>query len=133
VPDPVVAVSQSGVMTLGIMVPLAHVADVTRSIEFYKLLGFEVKNTVEDDGHLQWAWLENGQAHFMIARSTRPMNPDAQDVLFYLYAPDVVAFHNELQSRGVKVGQLSYPFYMPRGEFRVDDPDGYALFIAHAD
>ena len=120
-------------MILGLMVPLAHVADVARSIEFYKLLGFEVKTTVERDGRLQWAWLENGRAHFMIARSDRPTNPDAQDVLFYLYAPDVVAFRNELQSRGVKVGQLSYPFYMPRGEFRVDDPDGYALFIAHAD
>jgi catechol 2,3-dioxygenase-like lactoylglutathione lyase family enzyme len=120
-------------MTLGILVPLAHVADVTRSIEFYKLLGFEVKNTVEREGQLQWAWLQNGQADFMIARSARPMNPDAQDVLFYLYAPDVVAFRNELQSRGVKVGQLNYPFYMPRGEFRVDDPDGYTLFIAHAD
>jgi catechol 2,3-dioxygenase-like lactoylglutathione lyase family enzyme len=120
-------------MTLGILVPLAHVADVARSIEFYKLLGFEVKNTVEHDGELRWAWLENGQAHFMIARSARPMNPDAQDVLFYLYAPDVVAFRNQLQSRGVKVGQLSYPFYMPRGEFRVEDPDGYTLFIAQAD
>ncbi len=132
-PNSVATVSQSGVMTLGILVPMAHVADVARSIEFYKLLGFEVKNTVERDGQLQWAWLQNGQAHFMIARSARPMNPDAQDVLFYLYAPDVVAFRNELQSRGVKVGQLNYPFYMPRGEFRIDDPDGYALFVAHAD
>ena len=132
-PDPVVAEPQSKVMTLQGLVPIAHVADVAGSIEFYKLLGFEVKNTVEHDGQLQWAWLQNGQAHFMIARSARPMNPDAQDVLFYLYAPDVVAFRNELQSRGVKVGQLNYPFYMPRGEFRVDDPDGYALFIAHAD
>lgn len=132
-PDPVVAEPQSGVMTLGILVPLAHVADVARSIEFYKLLGFDVKNTVEREGSLQWAWLQNGQASFMIARSARPMNPDAQDVLFYLYAPDVVAFRNQLQGRGVKVGQLNYPFYMPRGEFRIDDPDGYALFIAHAD
>ncbi|MGH9810801.1 MAG: VOC family protein [Terriglobia bacterium] len=113
---------------------MAHVADVARSVEFYKLLGFEVRNTVvEPDGHLQWAWLQNGQADFMIARSARPMNPDGQDVLFYLYAPDAVAYRYELQGRGVKVGQMSYPFYSPRGEFRVDDPDGYALFISHAD
>ena len=131
-PD-VAAQSKADRVGLGRMVPLAHVADVAKSIEFYKLLGFEVKNTVERDGQLQWAWLQNGQADFMIARSARPMNPEAQDVLFYLYAPEVVAFRNELQGRGVKVGQLSYPFYMPRGEFRVDDPDGYTLFIAHAD
>jgi catechol 2,3-dioxygenase-like lactoylglutathione lyase family enzyme len=120
-------------MFLRQLVPMAHVADVAQSIEFYKQLGFEVKNTVEHDGQLQWAWLQNGQADFMIARSARPMNPDAQDVLFYLYSPDVVTYRNELQSRGVKVGQLNYPFYSPRGEFRVDDPDGYALFVSHAD
>jgi hypothetical protein len=133
VPNSLAAESQSKVNVLRALVPIAHVADVASSIEFYKLLGFEVKNTVERDGRLQWAWLQNGQASFMIARSARPMNPDAQDVLFYLYVPDVVVFRDELQSRGVRVGQLNYPFYMPRGEFRVDDPDGYALFIARAD
>jgi len=69
----------------------------------------------------------------MVARSARPMNPDAQDVLFYLYVTDVVAYRNELQSRGIKVGELIYPFYSPTGEFRVDDPDCYALLVAQAD
>ena len=121
------------VKALRSLVPLAHVADVARSIEFYKQLGFEVTNTVQNDGQLQWAWLQNGQADFMIARSARPMNPGAQDVLFYLYAPDVITFREELIARGVKAGEMSYPFYSPRGEFRVEDPDGYTLFIAHAD
>ncbi len=115
------------------LVPLAPVADVAKSIEFYKLLGFEVKNIVESDGHLQWAWLQNGDASFMIGRSARPMNPDAQDVLFYLYVPDMVAYRNLLLGRSFMVGEICYPFYSPRGEFRIDDPDGYALFVAHAE
>ena len=115
------------------LVPLAHVADVRKAMEFYQLLGFEVKNTVEHEGRLQWAWLQNGSAHLMLARSARPMNPGAQDVLFYLYAPDVVAYRTELEARGVKVGPVKYPFYSPRGEFRVDDLDGYTLFVSHAD
>jgi hypothetical protein len=106
---------------------------VAKSAEFYKLLGFEVKNTVEDQGVLQWAWLQNGKADLMPARSARPMNPGAQDVLFYLYAPEVAAYRSELESRGVKVRPIQYPFYSPRGEFRVDDPDGYTLFVSHAD
>jgi catechol 2,3-dioxygenase-like lactoylglutathione lyase family enzyme len=133
VPDSVTKEPQSNVDVLRALVPMAHVADVARSIEFYKQLGFEVKETVEHDGNLQWTWLQNGQASFMLARSARPMNPDAQDVLFYLYAPDVAAYRSELQGKDVKVGELKYPFYSPRGEFRIDDPDGYALFVSHAD
>ncbi len=115
------------------LVPMAHVADVAKSIAFYQKLGFELGNTFEQDGQLQWAWLKSGKADFMITRSSRPMNPEAQDVLFYLYAPDVAAYREQLALRGVKVSQVSYPFYAPRGEFRVQDPDGYTLMITHAD
>jgi len=112
---------------------MAHVADVRKSAAFYQVLGLEVRNTVEHEGRLQWAWLQSGGAHLMLAHSARPMNPDAQDVLFYMYAADVHAYRAELESKGVRVGPMKYPFYSPRGEFRIDDPDGYALFVAHAD
>jgi uncharacterized glyoxalase superfamily protein PhnB len=115
------------------LVPLAHVADVRKAMEFYQLLGFEVKKTVEDRGQTQWAWLRHGGADLMIGRSARPMNPGAQDVLFYMYASDVAAYRAELEAKGVKAGPISYPFYSPRGEFRVNDPDGYTLMVAHAD
>ncbi len=120
-------------LSLRSLVPLAHVADVSKSMQFYERLGFEVKNTVQNEGHLQWAWLQNGGADLMLARSARPMNPGAQDVLFYMYAPDVARYREELEAKGLKVGQIKYPFYSPRGEFRIDDPDGYTLFVSHAD
>src|SRR5262249_43873901 len=120
-------------LSLRSLVPMAHVADVNKSAQFYELLGFEVKNKVQSDGQVQWAWLQNGGADLMLARSARPMNPGAQDVLFYMYAPDVAAYRSELEAKGVKVGPLKYPFYSPRGEFRIDDPDGYTLFVSHAD
>lgn len=116
------------------VVALAHVADVARSIEFYEKLGFRVANTVKDGERLQWASLElNGAAQLMLARSGRPMNPGAQDVLFYLYASNIAEYRKGLEAQGIAVGELQYPFYSPRGEFRVTDPDGYDLFIAHAD
>ena len=115
------------------LVPLAHVADVRKAIEFYQLLGFEVKKTVEHAGRTQWAWLQHEGADLMVARSARPMNPGAQDVLFYMYAPDVAAYRAELEAKGVKAGPMSYPYYSPRGEFRIEDPDGYTLMVSHAD
>jgi hypothetical protein len=130
----VTAASETAQRTkLASLVPMAHVADVRKSAEFYQLLGFELKNTVENEGPLQWAWLKNGGADLMLARSARPMNPDAQDILFYMYAPDVAAYRAELEAKGVKVGPLKYPFYSPRGEFRIDDLDGYTLFVSHAE
>ncbi len=128
------AVSEAAQGTkLASLVPMAHVADVRKAADFYELLGFRVKKTVEHEGQLQWAWLQNGGAELMLARSGRPMNPGAQDVLFYMYAPDVAAYRAELEAKGVKVGPIKYPFYSPRGEFRIDDADGYTLFVSHAD
>jgi hypothetical protein len=69
----------------------------------------------------------------MLARSGRPMNPGAQDVLFYLYARDIVEYRAQLQAKGIDVSEMQYPFWSPRGEFRVKDPDGWDLFISHAD
>ena len=127
-------VRESAPQKMAGLVPLVHVADVQKAIEFYQLLGFEVKNTVRNEqGRLQWAWVQNGKAYLMFARSGREMNPAAQDVLFYVYAPDVAAYRAALEAKGVKVGSMKYPFCSPRGEFRIDDPDGYTVFVSHAD
>jgi hypothetical protein len=115
------------------LVPMAHVESVERAIEFYSHLGFETRNTLRSDGQLVWAWVDNGKAHLMLARSARPMNPSTQDVLFYLYAPDVAAYRAELATRGINVGPLTYPAYMTEGEFRIDDPDGCCLLVGQSD
>jgi catechol 2,3-dioxygenase-like lactoylglutathione lyase family enzyme len=114
---------------------MPFVSDVARSIEFYEQLGFKVGNTHEDKGKIVWALLQspNGAAQLMLANSSRPMNPGAQDIMFYLYAENVEQYREELKARGLAVGPMNYPFYSPRGEFRLEDPDGWTLFIAHSD
>ncbi|HET9402786.1 MAG TPA: hypothetical protein VFO34_17705 [Candidatus Acidoferrales bacterium] len=72
------------VKPLGALVPMAHVADVAVSIAWYEKLGFKVFGTLASEGRpMQWAYLANGGAQLMLVRSARPMNPSAQDVLFY--------------------------------------------------
>jgi len=78
-----------------------------------------------------WAWLEADRAHLMLARADEPVVADQQAVLFYLYCDDVVAMRATLKQSGVDVGPIAYPFYAPRGEFRVHDPDGYVLMVTH--
>jgi hypothetical protein len=67
----------------------------------------------------------------MLAKAGEPVVSSQQAVLFYLYVEDVAAKHEELRAGGVPAGDINYPFFAPRGEFRVTDPDGYVLMITH--
>jgi catechol 2,3-dioxygenase-like lactoylglutathione lyase family enzyme len=120
-------------MKLNSLVPMAFVASVRRSIEFYGKLGFEERNTHTSEGGVEpvWAWLSSGGAHLMLARASEPVDPGKQAVLFYVYCADVSAFRSLLIEAGLDVGPIQYPFYAPRGEFRVTDPDGYVLMVSH--
>lgn len=114
-------------------VPFVHVASVPRSVEFYRRLGFQVKNELVPDGAAEpvWAYLESGSAHLMVAKADVPVVADQQAVMFYMYVPDVHAMHAAVRDRGIAAGPMAYPFYCPKGEFRVDDPDGYCVMITH--
>jgi len=113
------------------LVAFAHVADVQRSIQFYAGLGLEVKNTVESDNGsgLVWAWLENEEARLMVGLADAPVDASQQAVLFYLYVDSVEETRKALLDLNYSPGEINRPFYLPNGEFRLEDPDGYVLMI----
>jgi hypothetical protein len=80
-----------------------------------------------------WALLARGsgdaRARLMLGLASGPIDAATQAVLFYCWAPDVQRLHDELAAAGVAVGEVTRPFYMPSGEFRVEDPDGYVLLV----
>lgn len=116
------------------LVPMARVGDVAASIAFYERLGFAVDNTFTPSGASEpaWAWLRSGGAHLMLTRGIEAAASGGQHgVVFYLYVGDVAAKHAELREAGVDVSDIRFEFYAPKGEFRVTDPDGYAVMITH--
>jgi predicted enzyme related to lactoylglutathione lyase len=115
------------------LVPLAYVHSVETSIRFYERLGFTVANTFVPPGETEpsWAWLDSGDASLMVGKASEPVVASQQAVLFYLYVDDVEAKHAELVAAGIGSGSIAHPFYAERGEFRVEDPDGYVLMITH--
>ena len=115
------------------LVPMAFVADVERSIEFYAKLGFEVGNTFtpEDATKTSWAWLVSGGAQLMLAEASQPVIAEQQRVLFYVYTDDVGAARESLIEAGLSPGAITTPFYAPRGEFRLEDRDGYVVMVTH--
>lgn len=115
------------------LVPMVFVADVERSAAFYGRLGFTVNNTFTPEGSAaaSWAWLMSGDAQLMVALATHPVAADQQAVLFYVYTDDVAAARASLVEAGLDPGAIATPFYSPRGEFRLVDPDGYVMMVTH--
>lgn len=70
--------------------------------------------------------------NLMLTRDNHAIDADAQEVLFYLYAKDLKSVRAVLLANGIAAGEICYPEYLPDGEFRVADPDGYTLMIAQS-
>lgn len=107
------------------------VTDLQRSLAFYRRLGFDVENDFTPPGEALpvWAWLDGGGGMLMLNRACEPLPPPAQRAVHFVYVTDVVGKHAELLAAGIAVGPLTPRFYAPQGEFRVEDPDGYALMF----
>jgi hypothetical protein len=115
------------------LVPFLHVADVERSIAFYRHLGFEPEDTYAPEGRPVWAALRSEAARLMVAAADAPIQPHDQAVLFYLYARDLRALREHLVAHGAAPGQIVDGTPGPRQEMRVSDPDGYQLMVAQID
>lgn len=116
-----------------VLVPYLHVGSVERSLAFYQLLGFEPEDSFTPPGATEpaWAFVKCWAAQLMLAKAVEPVIPSQQGVLFYIYCDNVPAMREQLIEKGLEPGGVQYPFYAPRGEFRLTDPDGYCLMISH--
>lgn len=117
----------------GWVTPLLHVADVERSLAWWRRLGFETVDVMEEGGVLGWAraHCEGGALMFLRVEGDAPASPPRDRVLFYLYTPDLEALRARLQDEGVDAGPITRPPYMPSGEICVRDPDGYVVLVGH--
>ncbi len=121
------------------LVAMIRVADVERSAEFYRLLGFEIGNYVpRENAPMHWAWLyapavadwKRGP-NLMLTRGEHEVKAP-EEVLFYLYAADLPALRASLLAQNVSASEITYPDYLPNGECCVRDPDGYTLMLAQS-
>jgi hypothetical protein len=113
---------------------------VQGSVDFYRRLGLDLRNSQEEDGVLVWAFVASAAANpndagarLMLAAADEPVTPSAQAVLFYCWTHDIRRLHEKLESAGMNPGPIEHPFYMRSGEFRLVDPDGYVLLVGQLD
>ena len=121
--------------TLDRVVAMLHVASVPRSIAFYSKLGFGILSTYKppDAADPTWAYLYNGGAQLMVTQAEEPVVPSQQGVLLYAYGAEVEELRQAAVQSGIDAGPVQRPFFSPLGEFRIEDPDGYVLIVAHVE
>jgi len=127
-------------------VPYIHVADVQASIDFYSKLGLGLDSRFGPEGKPFWARMKRPGCDLMLARASGPIDPRQQAALFYLHVDNVRAFREAMVDKGLADGgtfigetadfpptgvvfNITHPDYMPAGEARVHDPDGYVLLV----
>ncbi len=128
-------------------VAYVHVSDVDASLAFYSLLGYVPEKTLKDEhGRAFWSLVRSGTAEIMFARASGAIDAGQQAVLFYMYSADVAGLRSHLLAGGLHDGgiyrgmagpnggrrevfEIARPDYMPAGEMRIADPDGYIILV----
>ncbi len=103
------------------LVPMTFVADVERSIDFYKHLGFEAGNTFAADGATKptWAWLQSGGAQLMLAAASEAVVADQQRILAWTGAAGPARGYGMRGPRGGAGHQPARPVPADKGAARV--------------
>jgi uncharacterized glyoxalase superfamily protein PhnB len=120
----------SRVVVVKELVPLLVVADIQRSLAFYRdRLGFELTGTWEPDGKLAWCRLARGGTCLMLQQACSedgPATGRGRGVWLYATCDDADAMHEELTAAGLMLALPEIAFYGMKQLF-LHDPDGYVL------
>src|SRR5438552_10049982 len=106
-------------ITASSITPLLQVFDMRKSVAWYcDVLGFELTQKHEPDGHLYWAMLKLGGAVLMLnskyeddQRPAAPVRaPEHADVTLYFSCPDVDDAYEQVRAKlpNVKVPNVTY-------------------------
>ena len=108
---------------------MLHVADIRRSINFYRLLGLELMDYEGDASCPGWARMHSEGGDLMFLLAEEPVDASKQAFFLYLYTDELPALRAHLLANGVKVSEIHHPPYMQSGEISIPDPDGYGVFV----
>lgn len=111
-------------------VPFFMVTDMKKSLEFYIAgLGFEIKNTWEPNGEIEWCLVQMGNAYIMLQeyRNHIIYEPRGKGVSIYFMCENALVIYHDITSRGIAAEE---PF-VGNGMWVIgmQDPDGYHLLF----
>jgi uncharacterized glyoxalase superfamily protein PhnB len=120
------------------LAPNLFVKDIRATIDFYKILGFNLVLSVPADNtaDLDWAMVSSGKVTFMFQTfkslgDTLPMvsRQDGGSLLFYIKIQNIRSFFDSIKAKVTVVHGLQKTFYGAT-EFSITDPNNYLLTFA---
>jgi len=116
--------------------PNIFVRDMNQTIEFYKILGFELIMNVPEQAPFDWAMMKNGNVNFMFQTfasigDTLPdiSRKDGGSLLLYIQIKNIRNFFESVKDKLTIVTPLEKAFYGAT-EFSLKDNNGYVLTFA---
>jgi len=117
--------------------PNIFVHNMAETIEFYKLLGFNVTMSVPEDGDdYVWVMMNNGSVTMMF-QTFNSLGDDLPEInrtdggslLLYINLKNIQAFYEHLEDKVTILKGLEKTFYGAT-EFSIKDNNGYVLTFA---
>ena len=107
------------------IVPMFHVPDVRRTVDWYKDIGFEVKTTYDDAGDgLSFAIVSFGAGDVMFSSGGQLSSKRRREVDLYAYADDVDAFYERIKDR-VEIIEAPHNMFYGMREVIIRDLNGF--------
>jgi uncharacterized glyoxalase superfamily protein PhnB len=116
--------------------PNIFTSDISKTIDFYKQLGFSLTMSVPETGPPEWVMMTNGEVTFMF-QSYSSLGKELPEInrapggslLFYIRVKQIRKMFDELQEKAKYLTPLAKTFYGAT-EFSIQDPNGYVLTFA---
>lgn len=122
-------------MQLQSLTPNLMVKDVNQTLKFYTdILGFEVVQTVPEQGSFDWGMVKSGDVEIMFQKEASIISdyPTLQNskpggaLSLYIHVESIQKWYAQLQTKTEIIKPLCQTFY-GANEFAFTDPDGYIL------
>jgi len=116
--------------------PNIFVRDINETIEFYRLLGFDLAMTVPEEGDFVWAMMKCGNVTFMFqtfeslgSELDAISREDGGSLLFYIQTTEIGNYFDRIKNSVNVLKGLEQTFYGAT-EFSILDLNGYILTFA---
>ena len=107
------------------VVPMLHVPDVQRTVDWYSAIGFEVLDTYGDSrGGLSFAIMAFGAGQVMFSSGGWLSSRKRREVDLYVYTDDVDALYDRLKDR-VEIVETPHNAFYGMREVIIRDLNGF--------